>query len=114
MALHQRIIFGKLIQRKHFMKNKSKIVLSITSFGVLFLIASFVDIYTPITCNIIMKSSIDSNRDFAQVFFDTGNDYNEKESIKVSKKHRCFSMINYSRLLAKRSVCVVKYTQFFN
>ena len=69
------------------MKKTSNIILSITSFGILLLITSFVDIYTPITCNIIMKSSIDSGRDFAQVFFDTGNSYNEKESVNISKKH---------------------------
>lgn len=34
-----------------------------------------------------MKSSIDNDRDFVQVFFDTGNGYNEKESVRVSKTH---------------------------
>jgi len=69
------------------MKKKTNIILSITFLAILFLIASFVKIYTPITCNLIMKSSIDSDRDFAQIFFDTGNDYNEKESVRISKKH---------------------------
>ena len=69
------------------MKKNANIILSITLLVILFLIASFVKVYIPITCNIIMKSSIDSDRDSPQIFFDTGNGYNEKESVHVLKKH---------------------------
>ena len=69
------------------MKKQTKIILSIILLAVLFLIPSLVKIYTPITCNIIMKSPIDSDSDFVQIFYDTGNGYNEKESVKLSKNH---------------------------
>jgi|GEM_PF-4083114 len=79
------------------MKKNARIILSITLLLILFLTASFVKIYTPITCNIIMKSSIDSDKESPQIFFDTGNGYNEKESVHVSKKHKeYFSFFSFN------------------